>query len=462
MEFCIQKASRSIAVAALTVALGSSATTAYGQAAAGQAAPAQGGTAAPAQAGAAAGAKNWKDRAEYDLYVKITQTQDPKARLDLINQWQDKYPQTDYSKERAQFLEATYGQLAQSDPGSRQKLLDVSKQTLQQDPKDFTALYFTTLYGPMVGGTSPSPDLLAQVDQGAHGVIDNADTKFAASAKPAQLSDADWAKAKNQAVAIAHNALAWEATAKKDPATTDTEYKASLTANPENGLIAYQYAQILQSEKKYPQALFEYARAAQYDGPGAIAADKRPTVLTYFNKLYSEYHGSAEGADQLLAQAKSSALPPDALAITSATDTANAQAATMQKRIDSDPAFKVWYSVKSNLVGDNPDAFFKQMQGAEVPGKAVPGVSNFSGTVLSVDPTKITVGVEDPTKADATLLFDEPADISGVKVGDKIDFSGVADSYTKEPYMLTLKDPTSPSIKEKPGAAPKKPRRRPA
>ncbi len=32
--------------------------------------------------------KNYKDRAEYDLYSKITQTQDPKARLDLLNQWQ--------------------------------------------------------------------------------------------------------------------------------------------------------------------------------------------------------------------------------------------------------------------------------------------------------------------------------------------------------------------------------------
>ena len=453
MEFCIQKASRSLAVAALTVALGSSASTVYGQAA---------GQAAPAQGAAATTGKNWKDRAEYDLYVKITQTQDPKARLELANQWKDKYPQTDYSAERQQVFETTYGQLAQSDPASRQKLLDFSKETLATDPKNFTALYFTTVYGPMVGGTSPSPDLLAQVDQGAHGVIDNADTKFAASAKPAQVSDADWAKAKNQTLAIAHNALAWEANAKKDQATADSEYKASLTANPENGVVTYQYAQLLQSEKKYPQALFEYARAGQYDGAGAILADKRPAVLTYFNKLYTEYHGSAEGADQILAAAKTSAVAPDDLKITSAADTANQQAGVLQKRIDTEPAFKVWYSIKSNLVGDNPDTFFKQMQGAEVPGKAVPGVSNFSGTVLSVDPAKITVGVEDPTKADATLVFDEPADVSGVKVGDKIDFSGVADSYTKDPYMLTLKDPTSPSIKEKPGAAPKKPRRRPA
>jgi hypothetical protein len=44
---------------------------------------------AQAAAGQAAGQKNYKDRAEYDLYAKITQTTDPKARLELLNTWQD-------------------------------------------------------------------------------------------------------------------------------------------------------------------------------------------------------------------------------------------------------------------------------------------------------------------------------------------------------------------------------------
>ena len=69
-----------------------------GQQPAGQQAAGQSGTAP---------AKNYKDRAEYDLYSKITQTQDPKARLDLLNQWQDKYPQTDFKQERDQYFLAT-------------------------------------------------------------------------------------------------------------------------------------------------------------------------------------------------------------------------------------------------------------------------------------------------------------------------------------------------------------------
>ncbi|MBV9295325.1 MAG: hypothetical protein JO145_07095, partial [Acidobacteriaceae bacterium] len=33
-----------------------------------------------------------------------------------------------------------------------------------------------------------------------------------------------------------------------------------------------------------------------------------------------------------------------------------------------------------------------------------------------------------------------------IKVGQTLDFSGVADSYTKDPYMLTFKDPTIPGV----------------
>ena len=45
-----------------------------------------------------------------------------------------------------------------------------------------------------------------------------------------------------------------------------------------------------------------------------------------------------------------------------------------------------------------------------------------------------------------------------IKVGQKIDFSGVADSYTKDPYMLTFKDPTIPGVQTT--APPRRGRRR--
>ena len=77
-----------------------------------------------AAAGGQAPAKNYKDRGEYDLYSKVTQTQDPKARLQLLNTWQDKYPQTDFAQDRLIYFITTLAQLAPTDPSSRQQLID--------------------------------------------------------------------------------------------------------------------------------------------------------------------------------------------------------------------------------------------------------------------------------------------------------------------------------------------------
>ena len=78
----------------------------------------------------------------------------------------------------------------------------------------------------------------------------------------------------------------------------------------------------------------------------------------------------------------------------------------------ADPGFKLWYTVKTNLVGDSGQSFFNNsVKDTEIPGGAG-GVKDFSGTVIALDPadkpTKATLGIEDPTKADATLLFSQP------------------------------------------------------
>ncbi len=446
MEFCLSKATKWI-VASSALALFTS--LAFVPIATAQSAGAQ----QPAAAGQQP-AKNYKDRGEYDLYSKITQTQDPKARLDLLNQWQDKYPQSDFAQDRLLYFVATLAQLAPNDPPSRQKLLDKCNELLKADPKNFRAMYLISVWGPAVGGTSPAPDLLTQVDTAAHGVIDGADTAFDPAKKPANVSADEFTKAKGQAVAIAHNALAWEATAKKDNATAENEYKASLEANPDQGTVAAAYAKMLIDEKKYPEGLFEYARAAQYTGPGPALPDAtRKQLLDYFNKAYKDYKGNSDGADQVLAQAKTSALPPAGFTITSQADVANKQAADINARIASDPQFKLWYTIKQNLTGDQGDQFFNNtVKDAEIPGGAE-GVKTFTGTVISIDPpdrpTKVVLGVEDPTKGDATLEFSQPLPASAldkVKVGEKLDFSGVADSYAKDPYMLTFKDPTVPGV----------------
>jgi len=421
---------------------------AAGQPAAGQAGQPAAGQAGGQAAAGQAGTKNYKDRDEYELYSKITQTADPKAKLALLQTWQDKYPQSDFASDRNTLFMVTLSQLASSDPASRQKLIDKSSEILSTDPKNFRANYFITLHGPAAGGANPPADLVSKVETAAHGVIEGAAEAFDPAKKPANVSAEDFQKGKGQTEALGHNALAWAAASKKDNAAMESEYKASLQANPQQANVAAQYGKALIGEKKYPEGLFEYARAAQYDGPGALPPATRQQLMDYFNKAYKDFHGSDEGKDQMLAQAKTQALPPEGLQVTSAADLANKQADALNARIASDPSFKIWYAVKQN-VQDKGDAFFnEQVKDFELPGDAAPS-KTFSGTVVSVDPSRVTLGIEDPTKPDATLEFSQPlpaAAMEKIKVGEKLDFSGIADSYVKEPYTLTFKDPTIPGV----------------
>lgn len=452
MKFTLFRVGGALALSALTLLTGSvMVRVAAAQATTGAQQPAASGQATP----------NWKDRAEYDLALKASQTADPKARLELLNTWTDKYPQTDFIKDRLQSYMVTLNQLAANDPNARKQLIDKAQEMLKVDPNNFTAYYYITTWGPAVGGSTASPDLLSQVDAAAHGMLDNIDTQFADSKKPANMSADQWAQAKQVATALAHNTLAWEDTAKKDNAGAEDQYKASLTANPNQPNVSYAYAKLLMDEKKYPEALFEYARAGNYDGPGALPAAARSQVQAYFTKVYGQYHGTPDGADQVISQAKASALPPAGFNIVGQGDIEAARAKALEDRMNSDPQFKLWYTIETNLKGDNGDQFFNSnVKDAEIPGGAE-GVKNFTGTVISVDPNKVTLGIEDPQTPDAALLFSKPLPASAmdkIKVGQKLDFSGVADSYTKDPYMLTFKDPTIPGVDTNPPA--KRPVRR--
>lgn len=393
---------------------------------------------------------NWKDRQEYDLFLKMSQTQDPRARLEQLNAWQDKYPQSDVATLRLKYYVATLAILAQTAAEERQPLLSKCQELLKRDPRDMNGQYEISLWGPVVGGASPSSDLLSETNAAAKSFLSGADAAFAPANKPRGVSDTDFASAKRFRLSVAHNALAWVATLNKDFTTAEAEYKASLTINPEQGATAAQYAKLLYDQKRYAEALFQYGRAAQYTGPGpALPPATRLQLMDFFERAFKDFHGGTDGADQLLAVAKTSALPPDNFSVKSAVDVAKQDAERLSARIASDPGFGLWYTIRQTLTGDQAASFFdKHVKDALIPGGAN-GVQTFSGIVISIDsldaPTKMLVGVDDPAKPDATLEFAKPLPLSAldkIKVGQKIDFGGVVSGYSKDPYMLTFKEPT--------------------
>ena len=85
---------------------------------------------------AAAGQKNWKDRDEYDAFQKVQQATDPKARLEALKAWEDKYATSDFVDMRNQYFLDTYSRLAPSDPAMRQALLNKAQDALKDGSQE--------------------------------------------------------------------------------------------------------------------------------------------------------------------------------------------------------------------------------------------------------------------------------------------------------------------------------------
>src|ERR1700694_2548175 len=176
-----------------------------------------------AQAGAQApatqntGQKNWKDRAEYDLYDAITKDASPQTKLEKLKQWQDKYPTTDFVDLRQTAFLTTYAAL-----GQVQKALDTAKEILARDPNDFSALYYTAFLTPQLVALNvkPTDDQLAAAEKAATAIL--------TASKPANLTDDQWKTAKTSAEAVAHKTLGWVAMQRKQAEQAEDEFKKAL------------------------------------------------------------------------------------------------------------------------------------------------------------------------------------------------------------------------------------------
>lgn len=382
------------------------------------------------------GQKNWKDRAEYDLYDAITKDTSPQTRLEKLNQWKEKYPKTDFIDLRQTAFLTTYAAL-----GQIQQALDSAKEILARDPNDFSALYYTAFLSPQLVAVTkqpPTEDQLSAAEKAGNGILN--------ASKPANLTDAQWQTAKTAAEAVAHKDLGWVAMQRKQPDAAETEFKKALGLNPNDTEVSYWLGIVILQERKpekQAEALYDYARAASYDGQGAtITAPGRDAVKKQLTDLYTRFHGSADGLDQLLQQAKSVALPPADFKIQSTADLEKAKLEKQQQEAAAHPDLALWSNIKAALTAaDGANYFDSSMKGAMLPGGAN-GVQKFRGKVISMEPAMrpktVVVGIENASVPDATLRF-ETALPGKVDPGTELSFSGVPESYTANPFMVVFK-----------------------
>jgi len=409
--------------------------TPQGQTPAGQAA--QGQTAQPA--------KQYKE-GEYEAYNAVVKETDPKKKLALLDAWKQKYPQTDYKKDRLLHYLDTYKNLNQAD-----KMLGTAKEIIAEDPKDFTALYWIATIVPTLPKAGENPEYVELAAKASRGLLDNMEETLGDAKRPASTPEAEWKKGRTNMEALAYKTAGWAAMVKKDNAGAKENFTKVLQLTPAAGEVSYWLGLMILGEKDpktYPVGLFHVARAATYDGPGALAPQGRTQVNDYLVKAYKGFHGDESGLEQIKAQAKANALPPPDFKIPSVKEIAEAKLKQEAEEAAKDPLAATWKRLYEALTAPDGQQYFDSgVKDAEVP--------ELRGYVVSHTSKSIVLALSDKTTPQVTLELETP--IAGkAEPGTAIEFTGVAKTMTQQPFMLTMETDKS-KIKGWPAAPAKKP-----
>ncbi len=302
-----------------------------------------------------------KDQAECDLYNAVLKDANAKTRLEKLQQWEKQYPASDFAKVRRTLLMTTH-----AGAGQPKEAMAMAKQILGEDPKDFNALYYTMFLTQQVYPAAQQPAVLDDGEKAAKALLTGIDTP------PAGVSAEQWAKLRPDIEALSHTTLGFINNQRKNWDGAEAELRKALQVNPNNGGAAYMLGFTLANKKDNSGALFYYARAAAYDGPGGLGAPQRQGVQGEVQKMYVLHHGSAEGFPGLLATAKSQPNPPDGFHIESKGEalkkSMEAQAADAEKFAREHPELALWKNIKTQLTGADGDGYFNSsMKGAKLP-----------------------------------------------------------------------------------------------
>jgi hypothetical protein len=382
-----------------------------------------------------------KDQAEADLINSLPKETDGNKRLQILDKWSKDYPETAFTNERQEAYRDIYQQL-----NKPREAFNKSVEILQRDPDNFDSLRDILVDVFQLGNPPPAADL-DTAEKAANHLLKDADTIFVAGKKPIYMNDGQWAQTKDPMKIYAQRTIAVIYVQRKDNAKAEVELKKAFDMQPKDSQVAQMLAGSLLAQqqadpKKTPIALFYYARAAGYDGEGALPPANRTQLQGFLKRAYTTYHGSDEGLDKLLAMAKTST-SPDNLHIDSTVDIAAATAAKAAADAAADPAMAMWKTVKEGLTGASPDAFFDgSVKDALLPGKnPTTGTElKFKGKLVSLKPAlrpkTLVLAVQSP-EGDVTLNFEMPLP-GKMDVGTELEFEGTVKSYTKEPFMLTM------------------------
>ena len=365
----------------------------------------------------------YKDIEEYNLVQEINKAADPKKKVELINTWKTKYPESKLSWER---LGALLGacQAAADAPCMKKTALEM----IQAKPKEWLGYYYVNLL--TLSMQDKSEAALADGEKAANGLLE----LIPGIAKQPNQTDAQMDATKKAYTALAHKVQGWSKMSKADNVGAEKAFLDSLRVEPSDAVVSFWTGQVVQRQKdenKQALIVWHYCRAGFATGTGALPPAQATPVQENCKKFYVVLRDVESGLQEFIARAVKEVIPPaEGVSIKSKV----AQDIEEYNRIVKEkPELAVWMNTKKELEKDGGEAYFdKEMKGTSFPNK---------GKIISIKPeekpTEIVVGLLDGTKAEMTLMLSGPLP-GKADPGTEITFEGVPTKFVKDPFNVVL------------------------
>jgi tetratricopeptide (TPR) repeat protein len=371
--------------------------------------------AAPAQAQK----KEIKDPAEYNAYVGAVQQSDPAAKISGLEAFLTQYPNSVMKEDALELLMGTYQQA-----NNQAKVIDTANRLLTANPDNARAL---VLLAYNERATQKWADAKQHAERGLLAVDK--------MVKPDGLSDADFTKQKAQLSGLLNSVAGFSALQLKDYPSAQKYLRPAVEGDPNNVENVYPLAlsYLTPTPPDDVNGLFFIARAANLVADPAGKAQ----IIKFGHSRYVKYHGTEQGWDDLLAQTKTTPVPPAGFTITQyVPPTPQQQAADLVKtKKPEEMSFAEWELVLSVGTQDDQDKVWASLKGKNLQMAEV--------QVITATPTKLELAASvddiDQKRADIELAFPGPIPARSLpKVGDKINFEGTPVSYTPSPFVMVM------------------------
>jgi hypothetical protein len=424
----------------LTVVLGASAVLVA------QSTPAQAqtsGTDAQANAQAQGGQKTIKDPAEFNAYMTATTLTDPAQKAASLESFAQQYPSSVVKEDALEGAMAEYKKA-----GSAAKASQVANTLIQTNPSNVAALAVLVYGKRQAANQTQNPAQQQQLMSDASTLALRGLAALQGRTKPPDTSDADFQKRQQIFGVIFNGAIGQAALLNKDFPSAQSHLLEAVKNNPNDVndvyplalayLTAKPAAAPAQSPGQAPPQDPVYDQA-QLNGLWFIAraanlAPSVPQIASFGKGKYKAFHGSEEGWDQLLAQAKNAPLPPQGFTITKYIPPSPAEQAKkmIQEKPFTDMGFGEWIFILTNGSQDDANSIWDKIKGKmlKFQGRVTqPGTGSLGMAVtadgIEANKTEVKIAMKSPLRT-------PPAAATDFQV------EAVPESYTPNPFIMNM------------------------